>query len=108
MLWFFAGTSPAGLSPAIPGSECRGCTISPPARYGTRQVTREATEPGAASVTTAEKAALIKGASELLLKVLNKPLDSTFVIIEEIDMDNWGQGGLPVAEFRRLRRTKAG
>ena len=72
----------------------------------TIQVTREATKPGAHSVTAAEKAALIKGASELLLKVLNKPLDSTFVIIEEIDMDNWGVGGLPVAEFRRQRSAK--
>jgi 4-oxalocrotonate tautomerase len=72
----------------------------------TIQVTREATKPGAHSVTTAEKAALIKGASELLLNVLNKPLDSTFVIIEEVDMDNWGFGGLPVAEFRRQRRAK--
>ena len=74
----------------------------------TIQVTREGTEPGASSVTATEKAALIKGASELLLKVLNKPLDSTFVIIEEIDMENWGIGGMPVAEFRRQRRAKTG
>ncbi len=38
----------------------------------TIQVTREATKPGAHSVTAAEKAALIKSASELLLKVLNR------------------------------------
>jgi 4-oxalocrotonate tautomerase len=49
----------------------------------TIQVTREGTKPGANSLTAEEKAALIKGASELLLNVLNKPLDSTFVIIEE-------------------------
>lgn len=73
----------------------------------TIQVTREGTKPGTQSVTAEEKAALIKGASELLLKVLNKPLASTFVIIEEVDMDNWGVGGLPVAEFRRQRREKA-
>jgi 4-oxalocrotonate tautomerase len=70
------------------------------------QVTREGTRPGAHSVTAAEKAALIKGASELLLNVLNKPLDSIFVIIEEVEMDNWGLGGLPVAEFRRQQRPK--
>ncbi len=74
----------------------------------TMQVTREATKPGAQSVTAEEKAALIKGASELLLNVLNKPLELTYVVIEEIDMDNWGIGGLPVAEFRRQRRAKAG
>ncbi len=39
----------------------------------TIQVTREGTTPGAASVTAAEKAALIKGVSELLRDVLKKP-----------------------------------
>jgi 4-oxalocrotonate tautomerase len=72
----------------------------------TIQVTREGTKPGAPSVTAEEKAALIKGASELLLKVLNKPLDSIFVIIEEVAMDSWGVGGLPVAAFRRQQRAK--
>jgi 4-oxalocrotonate tautomerase len=73
----------------------------------TIQVTREGTKPGVNQVTAEEKAALIKGASELLLNVLNKPLDSTFVIIEEVEMDNWGIGGLTVAEFRRRRSAKA-
>ena len=72
----------------------------------TIQVTREGTKPGASSVTAEEKAALIKGASELLLDILKKPLDATFVIIEEVEMDNWGFGGLPVAEFRRQRSAK--
>jgi 4-oxalocrotonate tautomerase len=69
----------------------------------TIQVTREGTKPGANSLTAEEKAALIKGASELLLNVLNKPLDSTFVIIEEVDTDNWGWGGVPALEYRRQR-----
>ena len=59
----------------------------------TIQVTREATRSGLDSVVAAEKAALIRGARELLLNVLNKPLQSTFVIIEEVDMDNCGLGG---------------
>ena len=67
----------------------------------TFQVTREGTTPGAASVTSEQKAALIKGASQLLLDVLNKPLKATFVVIEEVEMDNWGWGGLPVAEYRK-------
>jgi 4-oxalocrotonate tautomerase len=58
----------------------------------TIQVTREGTSPGASSVTPEEKAALIKGASQLLLDILNKPLDATFVIIEEVDTSNWGWG----------------
>jgi 4-oxalocrotonate tautomerase len=69
----------------------------------TIQITREGTKPGVNAVTAEEKSALIKGVSELLLDVLNKPLDSTFVVIEEVEMDNWGWGGLPVLEFRRQR-----
>jgi 4-oxalocrotonate tautomerase len=74
----------------------------------TIQVTREGTKPGASSVTADEKAALIKGASDLLRDVLNKPLESTFVIIEEVDTDNWGWGGLPALEFRKRRAEQAG
>jgi 4-oxalocrotonate tautomerase len=69
----------------------------------TIQVTREGTVPGGTSVSAEEKAALIKGVSELLLQVLKKPLESTFVVIEEVDTGNWGWGGLPVLEYRRRR-----
>ena len=41
----------------------------------TIQVTREGTTPDRNSVSAAEKAALIKGVSELLRDVLNKPLE---------------------------------
>jgi 4-oxalocrotonate tautomerase len=64
----------------------------------TIQVTREGTAPGAGSVTSEEKAALIKGASQLLLDVLGKPPES---IVDEVDTDNWGWGGLPVREYRK-------
>jgi 4-oxalocrotonate tautomerase len=67
----------------------------------TIQVTREGTAPDRQSVTAEEKAALIKGASELLLNVLNKPLEATFVVIEEVDTENWGWGGLPALEYRK-------
>jgi 4-oxalocrotonate tautomerase len=66
----------------------------------TIRVTREGTAPGASSTTAEQKAALIKGASELLRAVLNKPPESTFVIIEEVETDNWGWGGLPVLDYR--------
>ena len=74
----------------------------------TIQVTREGIHPGATSVTAVEKAALIKGVSELLLDVLKKPLESTFVVIEEVDTENWGWGGLPALEFRKKRAASAG
>jgi 4-oxalocrotonate tautomerase len=69
----------------------------------TIQITREGTTPGRGSVSAEEKAALIKGVSELLLDVLDKPLEATFVIIEEVETDNWGWGGLPVLDYRRRR-----
>ncbi len=63
----------------------------------TIQVTRE-------GVTAAEKEALIAGASQLLLDVLGKPLDSTFVVIEEVALENWGVGGVPVEVYRRRKK----
>jgi 4-oxalocrotonate tautomerase len=65
----------------------------------TIQITREGATPG-------QKAALIKGATELLANVLNKPPGLTFVVIQEVELDDWGVGGLPVAEYRR--RAAAG
>ena len=69
----------------------------------TIQVTREGSAPGRSAATAEEKARLIAGASQLLLDVLGKPLDSTFVVIEEVELDNWGWGGLPVPEYRKRR-----
>jgi len=66
-------------------------------------VTREGSSPERTSVTAEEKARLIKGVSELLLDVLGKPLDSTFVTIQEVELENWGWGGLPALEFRKAR-----
>jgi len=65
------------------------------------QITREGTLPGHMSVTREQKAQLIEGVSKLLLDVLNKPLNSTFVVIDEVDVENWGWGsssqGIPKA-----------
>ena len=69
------------------------------------QVTREGTAPDRRSVTAEEKAKLIAGVSQLLLDVLGKPLESTFVVIEEVELENWGWGGLPVPEYRKRKQT---
>ncbi|WP_267226759.1 tautomerase family protein [Dyella silvae] len=70
------------------------------------QITREGSGPGRSAATAEEKAALIKGVSQLLLDVLHKPLDSTFVVIEEVELENWGWGGLPVPELRKQRSSQ--
>ena len=63
-------------------------------------VTREGTK-GQPCVSAEEKARLIKGVTDLLFEVLGKPLDSTFVTIQEIELDAWGWGGVPIPEMRR-------
>jgi 4-oxalocrotonate tautomerase len=65
------------------------------------KITREGSTPDKPAATAEEKAELIKGVSDLLLKVLNKPLDSTFVAITELEVENWGRGGLALPELRR-------
>lgn len=70
------------------------------------KITREGSAPGRNAATAEEKAALIKGASQLLLDVLNKPLDSTFVVIDEVELEDWGWGGLPVQEYRQQQAGK--
>lgn len=69
--------------------------------YVNIKVTREGTTPDRKGVTPEQKAELIKGVSELLLKVLNKPLDTTFVVINEVELEDWGVGGLPVDVWRK-------
>jgi len=68
-------------------------------------LTREGSSPGRDNVTAEEKARLIKGVSDLLLEVLGKPLESTFVTIHEVELENWGWGGLPALEYRQQRRV---
>lgn len=59
------------------------------------KVTRE-------GVTPEQKIALIDGATKLLSSVLDKNPATTFVIIDEVEMADWGIGGLPVAEYRKV------
>jgi len=51
--------------------------------------------------TPAQKAELIKGVTELLVKVLHKNPQTTVVVIEEVETDNWGIGGQTVTARRR-------
>jgi 4-oxalocrotonate tautomerase len=53
-------------------------------------------------VTSQQKAELIKGVTDLLQKVLNKNPETTVVVIDEVETDNWGIGGQQVT----LRRGK--
>ena len=54
------------------------------------------------AITTEQKAALIKGVTDLLVEVINRGPKTTVVIIDEIDTDNYGVGG----ESITIRRNK--
>ena len=72
----------------------------------TVQVTREGNKAGADRVTPDQKAAIYQGISQLLLDVLDKPLDRTWVIFQEVELEDWSQGGLPLPEYRKLQAAK--
>ncbi len=62
--------------------------------YVNIKITRE-------GATAAQKAELIRGVTDLLVRVLDKSPASTFVIIDEVATEDWGIGGLPVEQYRR-------
>ena len=52
--------------------------------------------------TAEQKAELIAGVTDLLVRVLNKNPATTVVVIDEIDTDNWGIAGQSVTTLRQL------
>jgi 4-oxalocrotonate tautomerase len=73
----------------------------------TVQVTREGTSPGADRTTREQKAAIHKGVADLLFAVLGKHPDDTFTIFQEVELEDWGRGGLSVPDFRRKKARPA-
>lgn len=65
------------------------------------QVTRE-------GITAEQKEELIKRATDLLVRVLNKNPAQTFVVIDEVDTDNWGVAGMSVTKYRTQERAATG
>jgi len=62
--------------------------------YVNIKITRE-------GATAEQKAELIAGTTKLLTDVLDKNPATTFVVIDEVETEDWGIGGLPVEEYRR-------
>ena len=76
--------------------------------YVNVQVTREGTEPGVNHVTAEQKAAIYDGISQVLYDVLGKPPEWTWVVFQEVDLEDWGWGGMPVTQYRKKLAEKAG
>ncbi|MFG3615096.1 4-oxalocrotonate tautomerase family protein [Nocardia sp. NPDC047654] len=54
-------------------------------------------------VTREQKARLIEGVTDLLYDVLGKAPSSTYVVIDEVALSNWGVGGVDVERWREQR-----
>jgi 4-oxalocrotonate tautomerase len=61
--------------------------------YVNIKVTRE-------GVTPDQKAELISGVTDVLVRILDKNPATTFVVIDEVALENWGIGGVPVEQYR--------
>ncbi|ATB38683.1 4-oxalocrotonate tautomerase [Cystobacter fuscus] len=58
------------------------------------------------SATPEQKARIIEGMSNVLRDVIDKAPSATFVVIDEVEHENWGVGGLPVLEYwKRTGKT---
>jgi 4-oxalocrotonate tautomerase len=51
--------------------------------------------------TVEQKSQVIVEMTKVMARVLGKPHETTIVIIEEVETENWGIGGQPVSERRK-------
>lgn len=56
--------------------------------------------------TPEAKAEIIRQMTDVLVNVLGKDPDTTFVVIEEIEVEDWGVGGLPAPVWREKRKSR--
>ncbi|MGE5663750.1 MAG: tautomerase family protein [Deltaproteobacteria bacterium] len=64
--------------------------------YVNVKITRE-------GATPEQKAEVIRRMTQVLVDVLGKNPETTVVVIEEVDTDNWGIAGVSVTERRRRK-----
>jgi 4-oxalocrotonate tautomerase len=57
-------------------------------------------------VTAEQKEKLIQGTTQLLFDVLGKKPQTTYVVIDEVDTDNWGVGGETITAKRNQEKSK--
>lgn len=68
--------------------------------YVNIKVTRE-------GVTREQKARLIAGVTDLLVEVLDKDPATTFVVIDEVELENWEIAGVQTDVFRARKKAAA-
>ena len=62
--------------------------------YILMQITKE-------NVSIQQKQQLIKEATDLVVRILDKDPATTFVVIDEVETDNWGVAGESVSAIRQ-------
>ncbi len=68
--------------------------------YVNIKVTRE-------GVTREQKARLIAGVTDLLVEVLDKDPATTVVVIDEVEIENWGIAGVQTDIYRARKKAEA-
>ena len=53
------------------------------------------------ALTAEQKAEIIQGVTDLLVKIVNRGPKTTVVVIDEIDTDNYGVGGETITARRK-------
>ena len=86
----------------MPFESRQECLVSTPNQeeIGMPYVNIKVTDEG---VTPEQKKELIKGTTQLLVDVLNKNPETTFVVIDEVNTDNWGIGYDQVTDLRKAK-----
>ena len=67
--------------------------------YVNIKVTQEG-GPDGTGPSVEEKAQLVAGVTDLLFQILGKNPATTFVVIDEVSLDNWGMDGKQVRTIR--------
>lgn len=67
--------------------------------YVNIKITRE-------GATAEQKTKLIRESTEMLQRILGKNPQTTVVVIEEVDTDNWGIAGETITERRKREKGK--
>ena len=55
-------------------------------------------------VTHEQKAQIVSEITQTLVRVLNKRPDQTHIIIDEVELDNWGFSGMLTSDYRKQQK----
>jgi 4-oxalocrotonate tautomerase len=57
-------------------------------------------------VTAEQKAQIVAEITDTLKRVLGKRPDQTHIVIDEVELDNWGFSGMLTSEYRKQKAEK--